>query len=39
LHAVARARGYKPGWVWHRLKAERDATDEAMVAAAWHESE
>ena len=35
LRAVARARGYKPGWVYYRLKAERDAADNAVLATMW----
>jgi len=35
LRAVARARGYKPGWVYYRLKAERDAATNAILASAW----
>jgi DNA repair protein RadD len=35
LHAVAKARGYKPGWVYWRLKAERDAADDVLLTAAW----
>jgi DNA repair protein RadD len=33
LHQVAAARGYKPGWVWYRLKAKRDAADTALLEA------
>ena len=28
-----RARGYKPGWVYFRLKAERDAAEDALLRA------
>jgi superfamily II DNA or RNA helicase len=35
LHEVATARGYRPGWVWHRLQAQRAAADAAILAAAW----
>ena len=34
LRAVARARGYKPGWVYFRLKAERDARTRRCSGAA-----
>jgi superfamily II DNA or RNA helicase len=37
LHAIAAARGYKPGWVYWRLRAQRDAADAATLAAAWSE--
>ena len=37
LRAVARARGYKPGWVWWRLKAERETADAAIINAAFGE--
>ena len=33
LHAVARARGYKPGWVYYRLKVQQDAADNAVLSA------
>jgi superfamily II DNA or RNA helicase len=35
LWEVARARNYKPGWVWHRLKPHRDANDEAVLRTVW----
>ena len=37
LRAVAQARGYKKGWVYFRLKAERDAASAAVLAAAFGE--
>jgi hypothetical protein len=39
LHAVARARGYRPGWVYYRLKAERDAAYGALLGVAWRANE
>jgi hypothetical protein len=33
LRAVARARHYRIGWVFWRLKAARDATDDALRKA------
>jgi DNA repair protein RadD len=33
LHAVARARGYKAGWVYMRLKAQREAAENALLRA------
>jgi DNA repair protein RadD len=35
LSQVAKARGYKPGWVWWRLQAEREAEDAALLNAAF----
>ena len=35
LHEVAQARGYKPGWVYWRLKKTRDAAEDAVLTAAW----
>jgi DNA repair protein RadD len=35
LREVAQARGYKPGWIYHRLKGQRDASDNAVLEAAW----
>jgi hypothetical protein len=35
LRAVARARGYKPGWVWWRLKTAREAAEDAMLEDVW----
>jgi DNA repair protein RadD len=35
LHAVARARGYKPGWVYYRLKTSREANEDELVRAVW----
>jgi DNA repair protein RadD len=37
LRQVAQARGYKPGWVYYRLKNERDAADAAIVQAVFGE--
>jgi superfamily II DNA or RNA helicase len=37
LQAIAAARNYKPGWIYHVLKHRRDAADNAVVAAAWSE--
>lgn len=37
LRQVANARGYKPGWVYYRLKGERDAADAAILHAAFGE--
>jgi superfamily II DNA or RNA helicase len=37
LHQVARAGGYGAGWVWWRLKAEREAADAAILNAAFGE--
>jgi superfamily II DNA or RNA helicase len=37
LHAVAEARGYKPGWVYWRLKNQRDAADKAVMATVWND--
>lgn len=37
LRAVARARGYKPGWVWHRLRISREAADNTILASMWSE--
>jgi DNA repair protein RadD len=36
LRAVARARGYRPGWVWYRLKQTREAEDNALLEAIWN---
>jgi DNA repair protein RadD len=36
LRAVARARGYQPGWVWYRLKQTREAEDNALLEAIWN---
>jgi DNA repair protein RadD len=33
LREVARARGYKPGWVYHRLKWDRDQAEYAFLKA------
>lgn len=33
LHAVARARGYKSGWVYYRLKVQREAAENALLRA------
>ena len=33
LHAVARARGYKNGRVYYRLKAQREAAENALLRA------
>jgi superfamily II DNA or RNA helicase len=33
LHEVARARNYKSGWVWFRLKAQREAADRELLKA------
>ena len=35
LRRVAEARGYQPGWVWHRLKRVREADDDALLQAVW----
>jgi DNA repair protein RadD len=35
LRQVARARGYKPGWVYYRLKNERDAADATILHVAF----
>jgi hypothetical protein len=35
LRQVAAARGYKSGWVFYRLKGERDAADAAIMRAAF----
>jgi DNA repair protein RadD len=35
LRAVAAARGYKPGWVYWRLKETRNAADSAILSAVW----
>ena len=35
LSQVAKARGYKPGWVWWRLQPEREAEDAALLNAAF----
>jgi DNA repair protein RadD len=37
LRQVAAARGYKPGWVYYRLKNEREAADAAIVQAVFGE--
>jgi DNA repair protein RadD len=36
LRAVARARGYRAGWVWHRLRQTREAEDNALLEAIWN---
>jgi DNA repair protein RadD len=36
LRAVARARGYRAGWVWYRLKQTREAEDHALLEAIWN---
>jgi DNA repair protein RadD len=33
LRAVAQARGYKSGWVYYRLKAQREAAENALLRA------
>jgi superfamily II DNA or RNA helicase len=33
LHEVAAARGYKPGWIYWRLKTQREAADRALLEA------
>jgi DNA repair protein RadD len=33
LHAVARARGYRAGWVYYRLKTQREAAENALLRA------
>jgi DNA repair protein RadD len=33
LHAVAQARGYKSGWVYYRLKTQREAAENALLRA------
>ena len=35
LHEVARARGYKSGWVYYRLKTAREASEDELVRAVW----
>jgi DNA repair protein RadD len=35
LHEVAVARGYKPGWIYWRLKKQQEAADHAVLAAVW----
>jgi DNA repair protein RadD len=35
LRAVATARGYKPGWIFHPLKNERDAAYAAVLSSVW----
>jgi DNA repair protein RadD len=37
LRQVARARNYKPGWVWWRLKAQREANENALLRIAFDE--
>jgi hypothetical protein len=37
LREVAQARGYKPGWVYWRLKKTRDAAEDAILATAWND--
>jgi superfamily II DNA or RNA helicase len=37
LQAIARARNYKLGWVFHVLKHQRDAADDAVMTAVWSE--
>jgi DNA repair protein RadD len=34
LYEVAAARGYRRGWVWYRLKAQREAAENAVLATA-----
>jgi DNA repair protein RadD len=36
LRQVAQARGYKPGWVYYRLKTARDADEDELVRAVWN---
>jgi superfamily II DNA or RNA helicase len=37
LQAIATARNYKPGWIYHVLKHQRRAADDAVMAAVWGE--
>jgi superfamily II DNA or RNA helicase len=37
LQAIAAARNDKPGWIYHVLKHQRDAADDAVMTAAWSE--
>jgi DNA repair protein RadD len=35
LRQVAKARGYKPGWVYFRLQAAREASEDALMRTVW----
>jgi superfamily II DNA or RNA helicase len=35
LRQVAKARGYKPGWVFFRLQAAREANEDMLARAIW----
>jgi hypothetical protein len=37
LQAIAAARNYKPGWIYHVLKHQRDAADNSVLNAVWSE--
>jgi DNA repair protein RadD len=35
LRQVAKARGYKPGWVYFRLQSAREANEDTLMRAIW----
>lgn len=35
LRQVAKARGYRPGWVFFRLQAVREANEDALMQTVW----
>ena len=35
LRQVAKARGYKPGWVFYRLQTVREANEDELMRAVW----
>jgi superfamily II DNA or RNA helicase len=37
LREIARVRNFKPGWIYHVLKHQRRAADDALMAAVWNE--